>query len=124
MNGGGSKRFKPVEPGANKGGFRKVQRGEGRARVRGVIVDSDDRWMKIHGAILLGISLLVPVSMILGIVLEASWTLGLFWASMFLSIMYLIVVEVVTGKEIVRRGWAMVLTFSPFVIGVIASAFE
>ena len=130
MNGWKTGRFKPVEPSGKKGGYRKIPRGEGRAMVKGFQSTrsgfSGEVAMKWHGRVLLLLALTGPVSVIAAMVTRWSGLGGIWLASLFLSIVYLVAVEVTTGQDIPRRGLSMLLAWGPvafaLVLGIIQSA--
>lgn len=77
--------------------------------------------MRWHGCILLFLALIGPVSVVAQIVM-VDFPLGVMWfAALFLSIVYLVGVEMITGNEIPGRGTAMLLALSPIAYGIVVS---
>jgi hypothetical protein len=125
MNGWKTGRFKPVEPSGKKGGYRKIPRGEGRAMVKGFQPtrswSSGEVAMKWHGRVLSVLALIGPVSIAAELLLKIQGIGPLWLAGLFLSIVYLVGVEVITAQEIPGRGLAMIFALSPIIFGIIVS---
>ena len=75
--------------------------------------------MKWHGRVLLSLALAGPVSVVAAMMTQWDVFGGIWLASLFLSLVYLVGVEVVTGQEIPRRGICMLLACSPVVLGLV-----
>jgi len=117
MNGGPSSRFKPVEPNENKGGFRKIKRGEGRASVRGVIeTRPSDRTMKILGVCLL-VMVGIALTCLAGVLFFESSVFGMVaFGSVVLSHVLIMMGEMITHREIPTRALAIKLLWGGIVI--------
>lgn len=108
----------PKEPNENKGGFRKVKRGEGAASVWGVSSHrASDLKMRVLGVVFLVICFGVPVSAVLGACCGGAWPLGMLWGFLVIAHLYMIASEMITHRELPSRGLGMLVCWGTFPLG-------
>ena len=120
MTGGHSSRFKTKEPDDNKGGFRKIKKGEGRVAVRGEVAGRiSERRVKVLGGILFGVAITVPVFVSLRLFTEFSWALMMVWISLVLAHFFLIISETIIHRELPWRKWSMIVCWGTFFLWIV-----
>jgi hypothetical protein len=105
----------PTEPNENKGGYRRIKRGEGAASVWGVGSNRvSDRKMKFLGVVFLIICCGVPLSAGMGLLFPGSGAPGFLWGCLVIAHLFLIASEMITQRELPSRKVGMLVVWGTF----------
>jgi hypothetical protein len=109
---------KPAEPNENKGGFRKIKRGEGQATVFGGGGQAGLE-MNTVGRILLTVSSFVPVFALLGLLTPFKWSIPLMMAAFVFAHAYLFMTAWMMHRTVPGKGLSLALCWLPLLTVIV-----
>lgn len=111
---------KPAEPNENKGGFRKIKKGEGQATVFGGGGRSGLE-MNTVGWILLSVASCVPVLALVGLLTPFEWPFPLMLAAFVFAHAYLFMTAWMMHRPVPGKFLSLLLCWVPLLIVVVIS---